>query len=63
MFLRPAGLAAQRPLPHDRAALERFYRWSDGVGVAELSRLARMVRVWARTSGRAGYQPAVAGRG
>jgi transposase len=29
-----------------RAALERFYRWSDGVGVAELSRLARTVRVW-----------------
>ena len=29
-----------------RAALDRFYRWSDGVGVAELSRLARTVRVW-----------------
>jgi hypothetical protein len=29
-----------------RAALNRFYRWSDGVGVAELSRLARTVRVW-----------------
>jgi transposase len=29
-----------------RAALERFYRWSDGVEVAELSRLARTVRVW-----------------
>ena len=29
-----------------RAALERFYRWSDGVGVAELSRLARTVRAW-----------------
>ena len=27
-----------------RAALERFYRWSDGVQVAELSRLARTVR-------------------
>jgi transposase len=26
--------------------LERFYRWSDGVGVAELSRLARTVRAW-----------------
>jgi transposase len=29
-----------------RAALERFYRWSDGVRVAELSRLARTVRAW-----------------
>jgi transposase len=29
-----------------RAALDRCYRWSDGVGVAELSRLARTVRVW-----------------
>jgi hypothetical protein len=28
------------------AALDRFYRWSDGVGVAELSRLARTVRAW-----------------
>jgi hypothetical protein len=27
-----------------RAALNRFYRWWDGVGVAELSRLARTVR-------------------
>jgi transposase len=27
-----------------RAALERFYRWADGVGVAELARLARTVR-------------------
>jgi len=24
----------------------RFYRWADGVGVAELSRLARTVRAW-----------------
>jgi transposase len=31
---------------HARAALGRFYRWSDGVGVAELSRLARTVRAW-----------------
>jgi transposase len=31
---------------HARTALERFYRWSDGVGVAELSRLARTVRAW-----------------
>jgi transposase len=27
-----------------RAALERFYRWADDVGVPELSRLARTVR-------------------
>jgi Transposase len=33
-------------LPAARAALERFYRWADGVGVAELSRLARAVRAW-----------------
>jgi len=29
-----------------RAALDRFYRWCDGVGVPELSRLARTIRVW-----------------
>jgi transposase len=29
-----------------RRALERFYHWCDGVGVAELSRLARTVRTW-----------------
>jgi transposase len=29
-----------------RAALERFYRWADGVQVAELSRLARTVKAW-----------------
>jgi transposase len=29
-----------------RAALDRFYRWCDGVGVAELSRLARTVTAW-----------------
>jgi transposase len=29
-----------------RAALARFYHWSDGVRVAELSRLARTVRAW-----------------
>ena len=29
-----------------RAALDRFYRWSDGVQVPELSRLARTVRAW-----------------
>jgi transposase len=28
------------------AGLERFYRWSDGVEVAELSRLARTVKAW-----------------
>jgi transposase len=33
-------------LAHARAALGRFYRWSDGVGVPELSRLARTVRAW-----------------
>jgi transposase len=35
-----AGTAAAR------AALERFYRWADGVQVPELSRLARTVRAW-----------------
>jgi transposase len=40
-----AVYAASNPA-HARAALERFYRWSDGVGVAELSRLARTVRAW-----------------
>jgi transposase len=29
-----------------RVALDRFYCWVDGVGVAELSRLARTVRAW-----------------
>jgi transposase len=33
-------------LPAARAALERFCRWADGVGMAELSRLARTVRAW-----------------
>ena len=37
---------AANDLADARAALERFYRWSDGVGVAELSRLARTVRAW-----------------
>jgi len=37
---------AASELAHARAALDRFYRWSDGVGVAELSRLARTVRAW-----------------
>jgi transposase len=29
-----------------RAALDRFYRWCDGVPILELSRLARTVRAW-----------------
>jgi len=29
-----------------RTALDRFYHWADGVGVPELSRLARTVKVW-----------------
>jgi transposase len=33
-------------MPAARAALGRFYRWADGVGVPELSRLARTVRAW-----------------
>jgi hypothetical protein len=35
-----AGMAAAG------VALERFYRWADGVQVAELSRLAGTVRTW-----------------
>jgi transposase len=37
---------AASDLAHARAGLERFYRWADSVGVAELSRLARTVRAW-----------------
>ncbi len=37
---------AASDLAHARAALGRFYRWADGVGVPELSRLARTVRAW-----------------
>ncbi|MDF2742174.1 MAG: Mobile element protein [Actinomycetia bacterium] len=33
-------------MPAARAALDRFYRWSDGFQVSELSRLARTVRAW-----------------
>jgi transposase len=33
-------------MPAARAALDRFYRWADGVQLAELSRLARTVRAW-----------------
>jgi transposase len=40
------GVYAAGDLADARTALERFYRWSDGVGVAELSRLARTVRAW-----------------
>jgi hypothetical protein len=29
-----------------RAALDRFYRWCDGVQIPELSRLAHTVRAW-----------------
>jgi transposase len=37
---------AASDLADARGALGRFYRWSDGVGMAELSRLARTVRAW-----------------
>jgi transposase len=37
---------AASDLADARAALDRFYRWSDGVGMAELSRLARTVKAW-----------------
>jgi transposase len=37
---------AASDLTDAQAALDRFYRWSDGVQVAELSRLARTVRAW-----------------
>jgi transposase len=43
-LLRAVYRAGGRPAA--RAALDRFYRWSDGVGVPELSRLARTVRAW-----------------
>jgi transposase len=33
-------------MPAARAALDRFYRWADGVQIPELSRLARTVRAW-----------------
>jgi len=33
-------------MPAARAALDRFYRWCDGVQLLELSRLARTVRAW-----------------
>jgi len=37
---------AANGLTDARAALDRFYRWADGVGIPELSRLARTVRAW-----------------
>jgi hypothetical protein len=37
---------AASDLAYGRAALEPSYRWTGGVAVAELSRLARTVRVW-----------------
>ena len=43
-LLRAVYAAVGRPAA--RAALQRFYRWRDGVGVPELSRLARTVRAW-----------------
>jgi Transposase len=43
-LLRAVYAAAGTAAAH--AALDRFYRWSDGVGVAELSRLAGTVRAW-----------------
>lgn len=33
-------------MPAARAALKRFSRWADGVGLAERSRLARTVPAW-----------------
>jgi transposase len=33
-------------MPAAVVALERFYHWVHGVGVAELSRLARTVKAW-----------------
>jgi transposase len=43
-LLRAVYAAAD--LADARAALDRFYRWADSVGVPELSRLARTVRAW-----------------
>ena len=53
---------AASELAHARAALDRCYRWSDGVGVAELSRLARTVRAWKPRSS-PGMPPAAAPTG
>jgi transposase len=43
-LLRAVYAAAD--LAATRAALDRFYRWCDGVQILELSRLARTVRAW-----------------
>jgi transposase len=43
-LLRAVYAAAGRAAA--RVALDRFYRWADGVGVPELSRLARTARAW-----------------
>jgi transposase len=43
-LLRAVYAAAD--LASARAALDRFYRWCDGVQLLELSRLARTVRAW-----------------
>ena len=43
-LLRAVYAAAD--LASARAALDRFYRWCDGVQILELSRLARTVRAW-----------------
>jgi transposase len=40
------AIYAAGDLADAQATLERFYRWADGVGVTELSRLARTVRAW-----------------
>jgi transposase len=37
---------AASDLAHARAALDRFYHWTDGVQLPELSRLARTVKAW-----------------
>jgi hypothetical protein len=42
---------AAAAMPAARAALDRFYRWADGVQVPELSRLARTVRLAGRDPG------------
>jgi transposase len=43
-LLRTVYAAAD--LASARVALDRFYRWCDGVHILELSRLARTVRAW-----------------
>jgi transposase len=43
-LLRAVYAAADLTGAH--AALDRFYRWCDGVQILELSRLARTVRAW-----------------